>query len=103
MRHQQTGRTLQQQRTSLPPAEVLAAAKEFFSRQSGIYAAFLEQEGPTWMSLRGQGGEEIAVAATAEPDGSTAVTASSYMFDAQVALFLTALPPAVDAVTGVVS
>jgi len=103
MRHQQTGRTLQQQRTSLPPAEVLAAAKEFFSRQSGIYAAFLEKEGPTWMSLRGQGGEEIAVAATAEPDGSTAVSASSYMFDAQVALFLTGLTPAVDAVTGVVS
>jgi len=69
MRHHQTGRTLQQQRTSLPPAEVLAAAKEFFSRQSG----------------------------------STAVSASSYMFDAQVALFLTGLPPAVDAVTGVVS
>jgi hypothetical protein len=103
MRHHQSGRTLQQQRTSLPPAAVLEAAKEFFSRQSGIYAAFLEQEGPTWMSLRGQGGEEIVVAATGEADGSTAVSASSYMFDAQVALFLTALPPAVDAATGVVS
>jgi hypothetical protein len=31
------------------------------------------------------------------------VSASSYMFDAQVALFLTGLPPAIDAASGVVS
>lgn len=95
MRHQQSGRTLQQQRTALPAAEVLTAAREFFSRQSGIYAAFLEKQGPNWMSLRGQGGEEIAIAATEEPGGTT-VSASSYMFDAQVALFLTSLPPAAE-------
>ncbi|MEK0430980.1 MAG: hypothetical protein RL139_784 [Gemmatimonadota bacterium] len=95
MRHQQSGRTLQQQRTSLPAAEVLVAAREFFARQSGIYAAFLEKQGPNWMSLRGQGGEEIAIAATEEP-GGTMVSASSYMFDAQVAHFLTSLPPAAE-------
>lgn len=44
------------------------------------------------MSLRGQGGEEIVIAATAE-GGSTSVTASSYLFDAQVAQFLSTLPP----------
>ena len=93
MRHQQSGRTLQQQRTSLSPAEVLVSAREFFARQSGIYSAFLEKEGPNWMSLRGQGGEEIALAATEEM-GATSVSASSYMFDAQVAQFLTSLPPA---------
>lgn len=93
MRHQQTGRTLQQQRTSLPAGAVLAAAREFFSRGSGIYSAFLEKEGPTWMSLRGQGGEEIAIAAN-EETGGTSVTGSSYMFDAQVAQFLSTLPPA---------
>lgn len=93
MSHHQQGRTLQQQRTALPPAEVLASAREFFSRRSGIYAAFLEKEGPTWMSLRGQGGEEIVIAATAEA-GATAVSASSYLFDAQVAQFLASLPPA---------
>ena len=92
MRHQQSGRTLQQQRTSLPPDEVLDAAREFFSRGSGIYSAFLEKQGPTWMSLRGQGGEEIVIAANAET-GGTAVTGSSYMFDAQVAQFLSTLPP----------
>jgi hypothetical protein len=94
-RHQQSSRTLQHQRTALATDEVLAAAREFFSRRSGIYAAFLEKQGPNWISLRGQGGEEIVVAATAEA-GGTSVTASSYMFDAQVAQFLTSLPPAAD-------
>lgn len=95
MRHHQTGRTLQQQRTSLPASEVLAAAREYFARGSGIYAAFLEKEGPTWMSLRGQGGEEIIIAANEEA-GGTAVTGSSYLFDAQVAAFLSTLPPAAE-------
>lgn len=93
MRHHQSGRTLQQHQTSLAAADVLAAARDFFGRQSGIYAAFVERQGPNWMSLRGQGGEEIVVAANAE-GGATAVNASSYMFDAQVAQFLSSLPPA---------
>lgn len=92
MTHHQSGRTLQQQRTSLSPADVLAEARDFFARRSGIYAAFLEKQGPNWMSLRGQGGEEIVIAATEEA-GGTSVSASSYMFDAQVALFLSSLPP----------
>ena len=94
-RHHQSSRTLQHQRTSLSTDEVLAAARDFFSRRSGIYAAFLEKQGPNWMSLRGQGGEEIVVAAT-EESGGTSVTASSYMFDAQVAQFLASLPPAAE-------
>ncbi len=73
-------------------ADVLAHARDFFARRSGIYAAFLEKQGPNWMSLRGQGGEEIVIAATEEP-GGTSVSASSYMFDAQVAQFLATLPP----------
>ena len=39
---------------------VLASAREFFARGSGIYSAFLEKEGPNWMSLRGQGGDRAA-------------------------------------------
>ena len=96
MTNHQLGRTQQQHRTALPPAAVLAAAREFFQRGSGIYAAFVEKEGPTWMTLRGQGGEEIAIAAH-EENGATSVTGSSYMFDAQVALFLSSLPPALEA------
>lgn len=96
MTHHQSGRTLQQHRTQLPAAAVLDAARDFFGRQSGIYAAFLEKQGPNWMSLRGQGGEEIVIAAN-EESGSTSVSASSYMFDAQVAQFLASLPPAATA------
>ena len=89
----QRDRTLQQATTSLSGAAVLKAAREFFSRQSGIYSAFVEQEGPTHVTLRGLGGEEVVVG-VATINGATAVNASSYMFDQQVALFLTALPPA---------
>ena len=42
----QLGRTLQETHTTLAPAEVLEAAKRFFARRQGIYAAFLEKEGP---------------------------------------------------------
>ncbi len=96
MSHHQAGRTLQQHRTHLPAAAVLDAARDFFAQRSGIYAAFLEKQGPNWMSLRGQGGEEIVIAANEEA-GGTSVTASSYMFDAQVAQFLASLPPAATA------
>ncbi len=95
--HHQRGRTLQETSTSLPPAEVLAAAKRFFGAQSAIYAAFVERESPSHVVLRGQGGEEIALAAQATEAGSR-VTGSSYMFDAQVAQFLASLPVAAAAV-----
>jgi hypothetical protein len=88
----QRARTVQEASTSLPAADVLRDAKAFFSRQNGIYAAFLEQEGPTHITLRGQGGEEIVIAATAS-NGDTRVTASSYLFDQQIARFLSTLPP----------
>jgi pectin methylesterase-like acyl-CoA thioesterase len=89
----QRNRTLQQATTSLTGAQVLTTAREFFQSQSGIYAAFVEQEGPTHLTLRGLGGEEIAVG-VATVNGATAVNASSYMFDQQVAYFLSSLPPA---------
>jgi len=93
----QHGRTLQQTRTTLPGVQVLAAAKEFFTRRSGIYSAFLEQEGPTYLTLRGQGGEEIAIG-IAPVAGGTAVTGSSYMFDQQLARFFASLPPSADTI-----
>lgn len=86
-------RTLQEYRTTLPPAEVLDAAKTFFSRRNGIYSTFLEQEGPTHATFRGQGGEEIVIAAV-PADGATLVTGSTYLFDMQIARFFAALPPA---------
>ena len=48
------------------------------------------------MTFRGQGGEEIVLAAI-ERDGATLVTASSYIFDMQIARFFTTLPEVEDA------
>ena len=89
----QPTRTLLETRTSAPPGEVLERAKRFFARRNSIYAAYVEREGPQYVTLRGQGGEELVVYAT-KADSSTAVTGSSYMFDAQIARFFATLPPA---------
>ncbi len=85
---------MQETRTTLTPAEVLAAAKEFFARRNTIYAAFPEQESAAHVSLRGQGGEELIVGVLTR-DGATLVTASSYIFDAQISRFFATLPPVV--------
>lgn len=87
-----TGRTLQEGLTTLPPDRVLAEARAFFARQVSIYAAFIDMEGPNWISLRGQGGEEVVIAAHPAERG-TRVSGSTYLFDMQVARFLASLPP----------
>lgn len=84
-------RTLQEHLTPLPPDEVLGRARRFFSQRNPLYASFVEREGPGFLTFRGQGGEEIAIAATAT-GGGTLVTASTYLFDMQVARFLSTLP-----------
>ena len=89
----QRQRTLQETTTVHTPAEVLRAAKDFFARQTGIYAAFPEQESTTHISLRGQGGEEVIIAAI-PGDGATRVTGSTYLFDQQVSRFFATLAPA---------
>jgi hypothetical protein len=91
--HNQQRRTLQTTRTTLAPAQVLAEAKRFFARRNHIYAAFPDREGPTFVSMRGQGSEEVLVGVV-ERDGATDVTGSSYLFDQQLARFFATLPPA---------
>ncbi|MEP6905576.1 MAG: hypothetical protein ABI875_05800 [Gemmatimonadales bacterium] len=88
----QRARTVQEVITALSPAQVFIEAKTFFGRQSGVYSAFIEQEGPTHITLRGQGGEEIVIG-TSPADGATRVTGSSYLFDQQIARFFSTLPP----------
>ena len=83
--------TMQEYRTTVAPQDVLERAKRFFAQRSPLYAAFLEKEGPGWASFRGQGGEEIVIAAVAK-DGVTLVTGSTYLFDMQVARFFGTLP-----------
>jgi hypothetical protein len=82
---------MQEFRTTLAPADVLARAKAFFSRRNSLYAAFLDKEDATHVTFRGQGGEEIVLAAI-ERDGATLVTGSTYIFDMQIARFFTTLP-----------
>jgi hypothetical protein len=84
-------RTLQEYWTTLAPQDVLARAKDFFSERNPLYATFLEKEGPGYLTFRGQGGEEIVLAAT-QKDGATLVTGSTYLFDMQVARFFATLP-----------
>jgi hypothetical protein len=78
--------------TPLPAADVFARAKRFFSERVPQTAAFPEHESATYLTLRGQGGEEIAMAAFAR-DGVTHVRASTLLFDQQVDRFLSTLPP----------
>lgn len=83
--------------TSLDAADVLQRAKRFFAERVPMYAAYPEKEGPTWLALRGQGGEEIAIAAI-PGDGGTRVRASTLLFDQVVDRFLSTLPVAAEPV-----
>ncbi len=77
--------------TALAGAEVLSRAKRFFAERVPMQAAFPEKEGPAFLSLRGQGGEEIAMAVAPAPAG-TRVRVSTLLFDQTVERFLSTLP-----------
>ena len=81
--------------TTLDGAEVLARAKRFFAERVPLSAAYPEKEGPTFLVLRGQGGEEIALAVMPEP-GGTRVSGSTLLFDQAVDRFLSTLPAPTD-------
>lgn len=77
---------------ALPPGEVLARAKRFFAERVPNAAAFLEKEGPQFVVLRGQGGEEVVMHAWPDAAGKTQVRASTLFFDQAVDRFLSTLP-----------
>ncbi len=77
--------------TTLAPSEVLARAKAFFAERVPNQAAWVEREGPTFLTLRGQGGEEIALAVV-PGEGPTRIRASTLLFDQAVERFLSTLP-----------
>ena len=77
--------------TTLAASDVLARAKAFFAERVPLSAAYPEKEGPTWLVLRGQGGEEVAISASPGPDG-TRIRASTLLFDQAVSRFLSTLP-----------
>ncbi len=77
--------------TSLDPAEVIRRAKAFFAERVPHQAAYPEKEGERYLTLRGQGGEEIALAIVGS-GGSQRVRASTLLFDQSVGRFLSTLP-----------
>jgi hypothetical protein len=77
--------------TTLAAPEVLHRAKRFFAERVPLNAAYPEKEGPNFVTLRGQGGEEIALAVWPDPLG-TRVRASTLLFDQVVDRFLSTLP-----------
>jgi hypothetical protein len=82
---------------ALAAPEVLARAKAFFAERVPHAAAFIEQEGPGFIVLRGQGGEEIvfSVFEGGTGDGGrgmSRVRASTLFFDQAVDRFLSTLP-----------
>lgn len=79
--------------TTLTAADILARARHFFAERVPHQAAFPEAEGPTHLLLRGQGGEEVALAILPAGEGSVRVRASTLLFDQAVARFLSTLPP----------
>jgi len=79
--------------TQLAPDEVLDRAIAFFSSRVPLEAAFPEQRSAGHLVLRGQGGEEIAIAARSD-QGVTRVRAATLMFDGTLRRFLVTLPVA---------
>ena len=77
--------------TTIPGDDVLRRARDFFAGRVPHFGAFPDQEGPTWATFRGQGGEEIAIAVIAEA-GGTRVRASSLLFSQTIDRFLSSLP-----------
>jgi hypothetical protein len=81
--------------TTLDGSEVIRRAKRFFGERVPMQAAFPEEEGPAYLTLRGQGGEEIALAVARSSSG-TRVRGSTLLFDQVLDRFLSTLPPAAE-------
>src|SRR6184192_1000790 len=82
---------------ALPPQDVLDRAKRFFAERVPNAAAFVEREGPGFLVLRGQGGEEVVFCARTDgagggANGKTQVRASTLFFDQAIDRFFSTLP-----------
>lgn len=84
--------------TGLTPEAVIERAREFFQGRVPATGAFVEKVSARHIALRGQGGEEVVIAATPAAGGAR-VRGSSMLFCQQVKRFFSTLPPAVAAVS----
>jgi hypothetical protein len=78
---------------ALTPAEVLTRAQQFFAERVPHAAAFVEKQGPNFLTLRGQGGEEVVLSAWEDKEtGVTRVRGSTLFFDQALDRFFSTLP-----------
>jgi hypothetical protein len=78
---------------ALAPADVLQRAEQFFAERVPNAAAFVERRGANFVTLRGQGGEELVISAWSDSAGGvTRVRASTLFFDQALDRFLSTLP-----------
>jgi hypothetical protein len=78
---------------TLPPAEVLVRAQQFFAERVPNSAAFLEKSGPNFVTLRGQGGAEVVISAWEDTEhGVTRVRGATLFFDQALDRFFSTLP-----------
>ena len=78
---------------TLPPADVLARAQQFFAERVPNAAAFVEKQGPNFVTLRGQGGEEVVLSVWEDREkGVTRIRGSTLFFDQALDRFFSTLP-----------
>ena len=78
---------------TMPPGDVLSRAERFFAERVPHAAAFVEKSGPGFVTLRGQGGEEVVISVWEDKDNSvTRVRASTLFFDQALDRFFSTLP-----------
>jgi hypothetical protein len=78
---------------TLAPADVLTRAQQFFAERIPNAAAFVEKSGPNFITLRGQGGEEVVFSAWADTEQNvTRVRAATLFFDQAIDRFFSTLP-----------
>jgi hypothetical protein len=74
---------------------VIARAQQFFAERVPNAAAFVEKQGANFITLRGQGGEEVVLSAWEDHEkGVTRVRASTLFFDQALDRFFSTLPRA---------
>lgn len=84
--------------TDLAAADVLERARVFFASRVPASSTFVEHQSARHIALRGQGGEEVVIAAVPAEGGGTRVRGSTLLFAGALRRFLSTLPPAGDAV-----
>ncbi len=82
---------LHEMTTDLSESDVLDRAKSFFTARVPHYGVYLEGEGRSYATFRGQGGEEITIAVSGNGP-VTRIRASTLQYDQAIERFFSTLP-----------